>query len=153
MEAITNYHIPTNKKLCMRFHTHSTENPIKTLVILLILKRTLNRHGLIIVTMLSKKSNLFWCGNLWCFTIGGWWRYSQNSVLLKKLYKYQKMYSTMEKECLALLLALQNVQVYLSVSLRPIHWSRSSDFPLKDGEQKSKTHKVDSSSRIQFNYY
>ncbi|KAK3084422.1 hypothetical protein FSP39_016366 [Pinctada imbricata] len=38
----------------------------------------------------------------------------------KKLTKCQKNYSTIEKECLALLLALQHFDVYLNVTLHPI---------------------------------
>ena len=38
----------------------------------------------------------------------------------KKLTKRQKNYSTIEKECLALLLALQDFDVYLNVTLHPI---------------------------------
>ena len=38
----------------------------------------------------------------------------------KKLTKSQKNYSTIEKECLALLLALQHFDVYLNVTLHPI---------------------------------
>ena len=40
--------------------------------------------------------------------------------LSKKLTKIQKNYSTIEKESLALLLALQHFDVYLSVTLHPI---------------------------------
>ena len=38
----------------------------------------------------------------------------------KKLTKSQKNYSTIEKECLALLLALQHFDVYLNVTLHPV---------------------------------
>ena len=38
----------------------------------------------------------------------------------KKLNKYQKNYSTIEKECLALLLSLQHFDVYLNVTIHPI---------------------------------
>ena len=38
----------------------------------------------------------------------------------KKLNKYQKNYSTIEKECLALLLSLQHFDVYLNVTVHPI---------------------------------
>ena len=38
----------------------------------------------------------------------------------KKLTKSQKNYSTIEKECLALLLALQHFDVYLNITLHPI---------------------------------
>ena len=38
----------------------------------------------------------------------------------KKLNKYQKNYSTIEKECLALILALQHFDAYLNVTLYPI---------------------------------
>ena len=38
----------------------------------------------------------------------------------KKLTKCQKNYSTIEKECLALLLALQHFDVYLNVTVHPI---------------------------------
>ena len=38
----------------------------------------------------------------------------------KKLTKSQKNYSTIEKECLALLLALQHFDVYLNVTSHPI---------------------------------
>jgi hypothetical protein len=42
------------------------------------------------------------------------------SYFSKKLTKYQKNYSTIEKECLALLLALQHFDVYLNVNVHPI---------------------------------
>ena len=42
------------------------------------------------------------------------------SYFLKKLTKSQKNYSTIENECLALLLALQHFDVYLNVTLYPI---------------------------------
>ena len=42
------------------------------------------------------------------------------SYYSKKLNKYQKNYSTIEKECLALLLSLQHFDVYLNVTLHPI---------------------------------
>jgi hypothetical protein len=35
----------------------------------------------------------------------------------RKLNKHQKKYSTIEKECIALLLSLQHFEVYLSASL------------------------------------
>ena len=38
----------------------------------------------------------------------------------KKLNKFQKNYSTIEKECLALLLSLQHFDVYLNVTLHPV---------------------------------
>ncbi|XP_077993259.1 uncharacterized protein LOC144447231 [Glandiceps talaboti] len=38
----------------------------------------------------------------------------------KKFDKHQRNYSTVEKECLALILALQHLDVYLSVTLHPI---------------------------------
>ena len=42
------------------------------------------------------------------------------SYFSKKLTKCQQKYSTIEKECLALLLALQHFDVYLNVTLHPI---------------------------------
>ena len=41
-------------------------------------------------------------------------------TILKKLNKYQRNYSTIEKECLSLTLALQHFEVYLSSSVAPI---------------------------------
>jgi len=38
----------------------------------------------------------------------------------KKLNKHQKNYSTIEKECLALILALQHFEVYVTSALSPI---------------------------------
>ena len=38
----------------------------------------------------------------------------------KKLNKYQRNYSTIEKECLALLLSLQHFDVYLNVTVHPV---------------------------------
>ena len=38
----------------------------------------------------------------------------------KKFDKHQKNYSTIEKECLALLLSLQHFDVYLSLTLYPV---------------------------------
>ena len=42
------------------------------------------------------------------------------SFYSKKLNRYQKNYSTIEKECLGLLLSLQHFDVYLNVTLHPI---------------------------------
>jgi hypothetical protein len=42
------------------------------------------------------------------------------SYFYKKLTKCQQNYSTVEKECLALLLALQHFDVYLNVTVHPI---------------------------------
>lgn len=42
------------------------------------------------------------------------------SYFSKKLIKCQQNYSTIEKECLALLLALQHFDVYLNVTVHPI---------------------------------
>ena len=42
------------------------------------------------------------------------------SYFSKKLTKCQQNYSTIEKECLALLLALQHFDVYLNVTVHPI---------------------------------
>jgi hypothetical protein len=42
------------------------------------------------------------------------------SYFSKKLTKCQQDYSTIEKECLALLLALQHFDVYLKVTVHPI---------------------------------
>lgn len=41
-------------------------------------------------------------------------------IFFKKLIKCQQNYSTIEKECLALLLALQHFDVYLNVTVHPI---------------------------------
>ena len=38
----------------------------------------------------------------------------------KKFYKHQKNYSTIEKECLALILAIQQFEVYLTSSTSPV---------------------------------
>lgn len=69
----------------------------------------------------------------------------------KKLNNYQKNYSTIGKECLALSPALQCFQVYLSVTLHPIivytdHNPLNFLQKKKNGKQKSKNHKMDSSS-------
>ena len=42
------------------------------------------------------------------------------SYFSKKLDKHQRNYSTVEKECLALLLALQHYDVYLNPTLHPV---------------------------------
>ena len=42
------------------------------------------------------------------------------SYFSKKFDKHQKNYSTIEKECLALLLALQHFDVYLCVTVHPV---------------------------------
>ena len=41
------------------------------------------------------------------------------SYFSKKFYKHQKNYSTIEKECLSLILALQHFEVYLTSSSSP----------------------------------
>ena len=41
-------------------------------------------------------------------------------IFLKELNKHQKNYSTIEKECLALVLALQHFDVYVSSSYVPL---------------------------------
>ena len=50
------------------------------------------------------------------------------SYFSKKFNKHQRNYSTIEKECLSLILALQHFEVYLASSHSPIVVIRTTDF-------------------------
>ena len=65
------------------------------------------------------------------------------SYFSEKFDKHQRNYSTIEKECLALILALEHIDVYLGTTVHPV-------FVFTDHSPRTFIHRMKNKSEVEF---